>query len=699
MADPVADLFRELEEQEVNQESEDEKPRKLPGRIRRKLLEFQHQSVIELANKLEKYFVALNASDTGTGKSYVSVAVAKILKRRPIFVTLKSVCMQVIKVLDYFKVDYIDVVNYETIRVGKTYAEGSFERRKRCPYLSKSQNVNQVHYWGYTWNVPRDAIVIFDEVHRCKDPSTDAGRLFMSTRQLINQKIPVMFLSATIFQDFMDMKIPFYLLGIIPNIRNFTEFVRSLEYKYPEHKTTRDAHPSDAEFKKQKDLKRALIIYNEIKPYASRIRIADLGDRFPENQVCCQEVIVENMSEIREIYARIDNIDQKLKQRFRKSEGDQLAERQKLLQRSEIHKVPIFIEQTKMYWENGKSVVIFVNYLDTLHLLAKELRTDSVIFGDQEIAVRHHIVENFQKNLTNIIISQVRAGGTGIDLHDVTGEAPRVSLISITDSSTDLIQLLGRIHRAGGKSPALQRIIILANIQYELRIMENINRKLSGLSIINDGHQSNYQIVTEASRKFEIKKSDSESEVDNQSDCESLSSPEQRRKSGSKSHRHESPELQRKSHSESSPHESPKRRHKSHSKSRHHESPKLRHKSGSKSRHHESPELRKSESKSRRHESPERRHKSGSKSHRHESPERRHKSGSKSHRHESPELRHKSGSKSRPHESPERSHKSGSKSSRRDSPERRRKSGSKSSRTDDRLRRHRSGPKIRRHRS
>ena len=53
----------------------------------------------------------------------------------------------------------------------------------------------------------------------------------------------------------------------------------------------------------------------------------------------------------------------------------------------------------------------------------------------------------------------IAAGGQSINLHDQTGDFPRVSLIVPSYSSTQLIQALGRIHRARSKSPATQRII------------------------------------------------------------------------------------------------------------------------------------------------------------------------------------------------------------------------------------------------
>jgi hypothetical protein len=72
----------------------------------------------------------------------------------------------------------------------------------------------------------------------------------------------------------------------------------------------------------------------------------------------------------------------------------------------------------------------------------------------------------------------------GISLHDLYG-IPRVSLISPPWSSTQLIQNIGRISRAGAKTPALQRLIYCAKTCEEV-ICNRLKEKLKFLSKIND---------------------------------------------------------------------------------------------------------------------------------------------------------------------------------------------------------------------
>ena len=113
----------------------------------------------------------------------------------------------------------------------------------------------------------------------------------------------------------------------------------------------------------------------------------------------------------------------------------------------------------------------------------------------------------FQTNQERIIICQIRAGGVGIDLHDKNGNHPRVSLMNFPDTATDLLQALGRIHRAGAKTPTLQRIIFVANVDYEKRIMQNINKKLTNLSATNDGDLDGYKYGVKKITRKKIKSS------------------------------------------------------------------------------------------------------------------------------------------------------------------------------------------------
>lgn len=455
MSDQISLLFDEILHIPPDQPHE---PITLSNFSKKRLLEFQQPHVIKLMTTLDKYCVALDNSDTGIGKTYISAAICRELHRRPIICCPKTLLFSWKNVLEYFHVEVYDIVNLETLKSGRTYINENYKSRRESTFLECNNS-------KYQWKLPDDAIIIIDEAHKCKGAKTINGKFLISIKQVINTKIPVLLLSATICEKINDMRIPFYLFGLIPDVSNFGHYLRTLKYK----------HNGD---------NNAAWIHEEIKDYTGRIRIKDLGDQFPSNQIATQQFIAEDADKIAIAYDKIGKLMRRLKTHPCQNH---LAKIQKLKQEIELRKVPIFIEQALLYLETGMSVIIFVNYLDTLHLLSEQLTIKCKIYGDQTVQERVELIELFQSNQERIIVCQIRSGGVGINLHDMHGDHPRVTLLNFPDAASDLLQALGRAVRSGTRTPVLQRIIFVANIEYEETIMKSINKKIENITIINDG--------------------------------------------------------------------------------------------------------------------------------------------------------------------------------------------------------------------
>jgi SNF2 family DNA or RNA helicase len=99
----------------------------------------------------------------------------------------------------------------------------------------------------------------------------------------------------------------------------------------------------------------------------------------------------------------------------------------------------------------------------------------------------------FNEDKSQIIIANIKAGGVGISLHDTHGKYPRVSIISPSWSAQDILQALGRIHRAKGKTETLQKIIFCKDT-IEEKICEKVAEKIGNIAMINDGNMSAYNI-------------------------------------------------------------------------------------------------------------------------------------------------------------------------------------------------------------
>ena len=73
-----------------------------------------------------------------------------------------------------------------------------------------------------------------------------------------------------------------------------------------------------------------------------------------------------------------------------------------------------------------------------------------------------------------------------MSIHDLHGNHPRITLLSPTFNATELVQALGRVHRAGAKTKSLQRIVYIANTVEE-KIADKLEKKIKNLNNLNNG--------------------------------------------------------------------------------------------------------------------------------------------------------------------------------------------------------------------
>jgi len=355
-------------------------------------------------------------------------------------------------------VPLLAAMTVEKLKTGKT------------PYLKKSGKT-------FVWNLPRGSLVLWDEVHNASGYSSQNGKVLALTKAF---GIHTLMMSATAAESPLKMKALGYLLGL---------------HKYADHYSWCLAHgcyknPWGAlDFIPSKTLagQYMLELHKQIFPEKGvRVRIQDLPD-FPENAVFADAYdLGAHTDEIRKIY---DELEEHLK----KPDKEEMAivALLRARQQTELFKVPVLVEMTQDLIEEGKKIVIFVNFRETLDQLVFKLREfrPMSIYGGQSAADRDQAIRRFQQSDLRVIVCMIQAGGVGISLHDLDGKYPRVSLITPSYSAREMKQALGRIHRSGGKSKCIQRIIFAAGTVEELAC-RSVRRKLNNISLLNDGDLS-----------------------------------------------------------------------------------------------------------------------------------------------------------------------------------------------------------------
>lgn len=433
------------------------------------LFSYQINNTENIIRIVKNNGAVLDSSDTGTGKTYSSVCAIATLKLRPIIVCPKAVMAVWKRVCKIFSVIPFFIVNYETLKYGKYYdSEG---RRKKCPFVKFHKDEKT-----YEWNkLPSDVIFIFDEAHKCSSLGTYNGQLLLSAKD--NSPNGIILVSATIADHIETFKIFFYILNFIEKSQ-----AESQNITFKEYLNIVDKWVSRAP-------KPLLRVHNMLFPNRStRMSIEVLGDLFPENQISVEPYSMGRTAEvnIQHEYDIITKAMEELKEKSLKDKSNILVKVLRAQQKIELLKIPTFVELANEYMSQGFSVVIFVNFTQTLKSLADLLFTKCLIYGEQSDIERQFNIEEFQQDRQRVIICNIKAGGVGISMHDINGRFKRVSLISPCWSAIDLTQALGRIHRAGAKSKALQRIIYCDNT-IETNMADKLRIKLSNLQTLNNG--------------------------------------------------------------------------------------------------------------------------------------------------------------------------------------------------------------------
>ena len=417
-----------------------------PSQVMPELFKYQEPHVGRLMFALCKHNFALDASDLGTGKTVCACHIARALGKEAVVVCMKTMIPTWRYWLEAFGVDGV-VGNWE------------LARRRGLPSRENS-------------------LYIFDEIHMAAGYKTLNSRLVVNTYEAGHM---MLMLSATAIESPLKMWALGYILGF-HRLKDYYKWIFRngvvKNFGYGGHHFTGS--------------KKVLQNINaQIFPEkGSRMRKAEIPD-FPE----CQYIVelVQGEPEAKELARWFEQITIRELQSESKDEeepwktGSVLPAILYARMRAELSKVPALVELCNEGLTSGYRIVIFVNFLYTMQALETllELKPRQLIHGEQKTSDRLDAIEAFQKGFSNILVSTIDSGGASIDLHDLHGDEPRMALVCPTWRAVTFRQALGRVHRAGGKSKSVQKLVFLGE-GIEQRVAEVVREKLGAIDMVND---------------------------------------------------------------------------------------------------------------------------------------------------------------------------------------------------------------------
>lgn len=395
---------------------------------------------------------ALDTSETGTGKTIVAAHIARHLHDNncPVGVVCpKSVVTSWERALRAHGVDPEFVLNYHKLIRG---VDGIVRVR------AQRKNKNGRTYKWYTWEVPKDTLLIFDEVQQCRGEATQFGNLLIAAKK---QNLRTLSLSATAAKDPTEMRALGYALGL----HNLNDERGNNSYPHWRKKVGCKCDPWGTwYFPSSGDLTPLNDLLYRGRKIASGLRTSDLPEAFRDNRI-----IVErgDYDKVGKVYAEAGITEDvvgammDLEGAAADAQGLPVVEVLRARQLAEMAKVPHFVEEAQAALDEGRSVIAVFNFRESVELFAKAFPESRTMLGQQ--AGRQEILDDWAEDKFRVLAVSASAGGTGVNLHDQRGEFPRTVLINPDWSPHTLKQVLGRAYRNGMKTDVVQKILIAAD--------------------------------------------------------------------------------------------------------------------------------------------------------------------------------------------------------------------------------------------
>ena len=401
-----------------------------------------------------------------TGKTFSAMGTIRELGVKFAIICPKAVISQWKDVVNnHFKLSdkCIGIINYESLIRGKS----------ESPIASYVKN-RKTRKEEFVWKLPSKSIIIWDEAHKLKNFKTKNCKTCMKAYK---QGFTQLFLSASIATSPLELRAIGTCLKMFKSSREF------YNYLY-ENGCTKGRWGFEFNNDKNALTKIHKTLFSD---RGTRLR-RDSIPNFPECEVQVDPYDLDeaDTKKINQIYDEMTVELKKIEKKSKKDTVNELVIRLRARQSTEIIKVPLIQEMVESALEEGMSVVVFLNFSDSIDALATRLNTKCIFDGRLKDEIREQNKKDFQSNKERVIIINSAAGGTGLSIGDLEGNHPRLSLISPDDSAFKMKQVQGRTVRENSKSKSILRYIFIKNT-IEERVANNVKQKLANLDLLNDG--------------------------------------------------------------------------------------------------------------------------------------------------------------------------------------------------------------------
>lgn len=427
---------------------------------------------------LKENFFAIDTSDMGTGKNYVSSYYAQYHNKKVIVISPKTTGLTWNKIRDNNTVDITHIISYESLR-------GNTVRKPKHGFLVLDDSSESFQTTKYFEEIFSDEyLIILDEFHKTKNQTLQnkACSALINGALDLNSNTRVLMMSATPIDKEEQVTNIFTMLKLVDNSNQDTfqksvkEYCKFLSKFYPNSKSVlKDIYKSIDYYNIENTCFR---LYTEVlKQY---VCIGMIGKGF--SNIKNGFYSFSNDEERYNLESAINSLTRHIDYEETYSSEASMSNIKPYLMQIEQCKVSILVRETicSLHESDNIKVVLFVNFLDTVKALASELSyyNPIEITGSVSPKKQKQYVEKFQNDPESRVIIMITSLGVGIDLDDKTGLYPRHCYIVPSYSLINCYQAAGRVCRSDTKSEAKIRFVYgnLGDCK-ESSVIESLNRK------------------------------------------------------------------------------------------------------------------------------------------------------------------------------------------------------------------------------
>ena len=470
------------------------------------LLPGQDDHVQRIESALLEYDRAFDVSETGKGKTYSTCYIALKNDWKLFVVGPKTVNTMKWDVVPFEYGIKAVVYSYGTSRNGFQGLLSVTKDGKRSEFEA-TDDLRQM--------VDERTLLVFDESHHLKNPGTTqlaaCGEL---SKTVIEAGGRILCLSATPLEDPKHTPSMFKTLGIMTRDTPYVYDFSSKQYN-PTGILEIEEFASTIDDDKLEEIKPAVIhrsnrnkyvrdiLYEIVLPAIRSEIIRDVHEDSKDLKNLFMRLDTESMESLVGHIEALNMITQQQKEAG--TPGANFGQVTTMLRQIECAKVPLFIKAIdKALASPDAKVVMGINFQKTMWKLSDYFMSHPELYfvededgdevpiyefmtGDHSQAERETTLDDFRNdpNLRVLIVSP-KVGGEGIDLHAIDGKTQIYEFASPSYNHTEMIQFLGRAHRAGQTSVPVIRIIYVddqeGKIQRELKIMDALNSKSENMA-------------------------------------------------------------------------------------------------------------------------------------------------------------------------------------------------------------------------